>query len=323
MILVTGANGFLGQYICQRLLEEGHEVRALVRDSRKMDSFPARALLEIHEADLLDPVLVAAAMEGISVVIHCAALISFDPSDCREMMETNVAGTRNLVNICLDQKIDRLIHISSVAAIGRMSSNGTIDENAKWQESKLNTCYGQSKYEAELEVWRAFNEGLSSVILNPSIIVGRPVPGAMSNKVFDYLRNKPTYYPSGHINYVDVRDVCEAIIRVMDAPVNGERFILNASSIPYREFYQEAAKRMGVKPPQRPAGTFVLRLAMWADIIRCLFSGKKRMLTRETIRLSAAEIYFANEKARRELNISFASLSETMDWILAAPEPTG
>lgn len=323
MILVTGANGFLGQYVCDRLLTEGHAVKAMVRDVHKMDSFPRKNELSLAEADLLDPLPLADALENVTKVIHCAALVSFDPADCSRLMQVNVEGTRNLVNACLAAEISYFIHVSSVAALGRMSMEGTVDESAQWQESKWNTCYGESKYQSELEVWRSITEGLPGVVLNPSIIIGRPIPGALSNQLFDYVREGRAFYPTGNINYVDVRNVCDAISFLLQNPVNNERYILNAESIPYQVFFAEAAKRMNKKAPYLPANNFAVRLALWRDWWLKLLTGKKRSITRETLKLSRTKIFFNNEKARRELTSTFASLSESLDWIINNPEKEG
>ncbi len=321
MILVTGANGFLGRYVCSRLLEEGKKVRALVREKSRMSGFERLEELDIHEADLRDPVMLEAALPGISTIIHCAAVVSFDPADCDKMMDTNIIGTRNLINASLIHSIDYFIHISSVAALGRIAADGTVRETVKWQESRWNTCYGKSKHQAELEVWRGISEGMSAVILNPSVIIGRPTPNAISNTLFDFVREKHNYYPTGNLNYVDVRNVCDAILHLINSPKSGERYILNAASIPYQEFFQEAAMRLNVPPPSRPATNLVLRMALYADILKKWFKGKQRSFTTETLRLSKSKIYFSNEKARRELNSTFAPLSESLDWILSGDKP--
>lgn len=316
MILITGANGFLGQYVCRMLLDEGHPTAALVRDRAKLDGFDRRDELVIREGDLRDPVALDEAMKEIQVVIHCGAVVSFDPADCDVMRQTNVDGTRHLVNTALHHQVEYFIHISSVAALGRIASSGTVDETARWQDSKWNTCYGESKYQSELEVWRGISEGLRAVILNPSVIIGRPVPGAISNRLFEFVEEKHHYYPTGNLNYVDVRDVCRMISGLLSKrPVN-ERFIVSAEAMPYQEFFVRAAEKMELPPPKKPAGNFILRLAMIGDFLRKVFTGRKRAFTRETLRLSKTKIYFSNEKARRELNFTFAPLSETLTWIL-------
>lgn len=317
MILVTGANGFLGRYVCTRLLDEGKKVRALVRDKSRMTGFKRADELDIFEADLRDPVMLDAALPGIKTIVHCAAVVSFDPADCDKMMDTNIVGTRNLINATIIHSIDYFIHISSVAALGRINPDGTVDETAKWSESRWNTCYGKSKHQAELEVWRGISEGISAVILNPSVIIGRPVPNAISNTLFDFVRDKHRYYPTGNINYVDVRDVCNTILQLINSPKTGERYILNAQSLPYKTFFQEAAERLKLPPPAKPANNLVLRLALIGDILKKWFKGKQRSFTSETLRLSKSKIYFSNEKARQELNSTFAPLSESLDWILS------
>ncbi len=200
---------------------------------------------------------------------------------------------------------------------------GTIDETAQWQESKWNTCYAESKYQAELEVWRSITEGLPGVILNPSIIIGRPVPGALSNELFEYVRQGNRYFPLGNINYVDVRDVCNVVSQLLQQPVTNQRYILNAESIPYQYFFNEIAKRLEIKGPDKPVNNFAARLALFRDWILKVVKGRKRSLTRETVKLSGSKIYFSNAKARRELNSTFVPLSESLSWIINKFEKEG
>ena len=179
MILVTGGTGFLGSYIIKQLVEKGYAVRA-IRRSNKPDGYrvpfwiPKEIVdnVEWVEGDVLDVVALEEAMEGIDTVIHTAAVISFIKKDRPNMYQVNVEGTANVVNMMLEKNVRRLMHVSSVAALGRSASGGHVNEEKKWEESKVNTHYAKSKYKAELHVWRGTAEGLEAVIVNPSTILG-------------------------------------------------------------------------------------------------------------------------------------------------------
>jgi nucleoside-diphosphate-sugar epimerase len=174
MVLVTGGTGFLGAYIIKELVGQGYSVRA-IRRSSKLPSFVSPDILnkaQWVEGDILDVVSLDEAMEGIEQVIHSAAVVSFVKKDRKNMYQVNVEGTANVVNMALEKKVKRFVHLSSVAALGRTAGGGHVNEEKKWEESKVNTHYAKTKYKAELEVWRGISEGLEAVILNPSTILG-------------------------------------------------------------------------------------------------------------------------------------------------------
>ncbi|HNU15740.1 MAG TPA: SDR family NAD(P)-dependent oxidoreductase, partial [Chitinophagaceae bacterium] len=174
MILVTGGTGFLGSYIIKQLVERNYRVRAIRRNS-KLPSWISKEVLdkvEWVEGDVLDVVALQDAMEEVDTVIHSAAIVSFIKKDRELMYHTNVEGTANVVNMALEKNVRRLIYISSVAALGRTANGGHVNEEKKWEDSKVNTHYAKSKFKAELHVWRGISEGLDAVILNPSTILG-------------------------------------------------------------------------------------------------------------------------------------------------------
>ena len=166
MILVTGGTGLVGSYLLYELTRKGHKVKALLRpgtkpyETRKILSCLSAEnehlidLVEWVEGDVLDPYSLQQAMQGVEFVYHCAALISFTPCDQNKMIEVNIEGTANVVNACLENGIKKLCHVSSIASLGQPEKGETIDENAKWKTSRLNSGYAISKYGGEREVWR-------------------------------------------------------------------------------------------------------------------------------------------------------------------------
>ena len=180
MNLVTGATGLVGSHMIAELLKHGEKVRALYRSEQKKSNvlkilslyFPspeqAMGSVEWAEGDVLDTASLAAAMEGITKVYHTAGIVSFGTVDKRTMMETNIEGTANVVNACLETPGLSLCHVSSIAALGSTCEGSLIDETCVLKPDKQTTAYSLSKFRGELEVWRGINEGLRAVIVNPS-----------------------------------------------------------------------------------------------------------------------------------------------------------
>jgi dihydroflavonol-4-reductase len=173
MIFVTGGTGFLGTHLLRELVARGEKVRALRRSISKFfagEKFVNE--IEWVEGDVLDVSALEEAAAGCEKIYHCAAVVSFLPRDRERIMKVTVKGTANVVNVALQQQIKKLVHVSSVAAIGRGRNHEAVNEATAWEESRLNSSYSIGKYLAEREVWRGIAEGLNAVIVNPSFILG-------------------------------------------------------------------------------------------------------------------------------------------------------
>lgn len=315
MILVTGANGFLGSYICKKLLEEKELFIAMVRSSSDMSMLnDIKDEIRIHHGDVLDPDSITSIIEEIDTIIHCAAVVSYHTDDRKRMNEVNITGTKYMIDLAMGHNIKYFIHISSVAALGRNQPSGTISEDNKWQHSKWNTSYGESKYLAELEVWRGIMEGLDAVILNPSVILGPGDWSRSSAKLFKYVWDEKKFYTEGLLNYVDVRDVADIVFAILKKKIVGQRYILNAGGISYKSFFDQVAEKSGKRAPAIRATPLLIKVAMIWESIKSLFTGQKPMITSETAKISDNKIYFDNSKIRKELNYTFVPLSQTIDW---------
>jgi nucleoside-diphosphate-sugar epimerase len=173
-VLVTGGTGFIGAYMIKELIEKGYSVRA-IRRSNKLPFFISTDILNKVEwipSDVLDVISLGEAMNGVDAVIHAAAMVSFVKKERRQMYNTNVDGTANIVNLALEHGVKKLVHISSISALGRTFAGEHVNEEKKWTPGKLNSHYGISKHKAEMEVWRGIGEGLDAVIINPSTVLG-------------------------------------------------------------------------------------------------------------------------------------------------------
>ncbi len=314
-ILVTGGTGFLGSYIIKELVEKGYAVRAI----RRSDILPAWISNDIFknvewiDGDILDVVGLEEAMEGIDTVIHSAAIVSFNKKDRKKMYLVNVEGTANIVNIALEKKVRRLVHISSVAALGRSDSGGHVNEEKKWEESKVNTHYAISKYKAELHVWRGMAEGLEAAILNPATILGYGDWNSSSCAIFKNIYDGFPWYSTGINGFVDVEDVAKATILVMESNITEQRFIVNGGTWPFQQLQNAIADGFAKKHPAKKATPALLNLAWRIEKIKSLFTGKKPLLTKESARVAISKTWFENDKLLQTFpGFSFTPLEESI-----------
>ena len=311
IVLVTGGTGFLGSYIIKLLVEKGYAVRAI----RRSDTLPFWISKNIFdkvewmEGDILDVVALGDAMEGVDTIIHSAAVVSFIKKDRRNMYQVNVEGTANVVNMALEKNVRRLVHISSVAALGRTADGGHVNEEKKWEESKVNTHYAKSKFKAELQVWRGMSEGIEAVILNPSTILGYGDWTSSSCSIFKKVHDGFRWYTSGINGFIDVEDVAKVAILLMESSINEERFIINGDSWHFKKLQDSIADGFGKKRPTRLATPFLMAIAWRLAKLKSMLTGEKPILTKESARVAQSQTWFENEKLLKTLpGFSFTPL---------------
>ena len=315
MIFITGCNGLVGSFVARTFIREGYPVRALKRQSSDLRLVQDIAgQIDWVEGDILDLSGLARAIEGASVVIHSAAMISFSPADKARMHKINVEGTSNIVNVCLAKNVSQLCHVSSVAALGRKKNERIITEEAKWENSGYNSNYAQTKHLAELEIWRGIAEGLRAVIVNPSVILGPGNWEQGSTKLFKYVWDQHAFYTGGSINYVDVRDVSQIIFQLIRSEITLERFILNGGSIKIKELFDKIATRFGKKPPSVPVNPLLAAVAWRLEYMRSLITGKDPLITRETAQIAQKEYVYPNNKVKQQLGYTFYPVEDTIAW---------
>ncbi|MDG1275923.1 MAG: SDR family NAD(P)-dependent oxidoreductase [Algoriphagus sp.] len=313
-ILITGITGLFGSYLAKEFSELG-EISGLVRrSSSKRLTESLESNIHWLEGDLADIDSLEAALQGIDLVIHAAGMVSFDSKDETSLYQTNVKGTANLVNAMLLAGVKKLVHISSVAAIGRSQEHLFIDENFKWTESPLNTVYANSKYYGELEAWRGEQEGLTLLVVNPSILLGKIADDRSSTDIYHYVLEENRYYPSGNINYIDVRDAAKITKLLVEKNKWGERFILNKESIPYQKFFQIMGVEFGKKAPYKALNPFLLHLVVFFNGIFRKLGLSKSPLNKKTALISKQKTVFENKKAQDLLNFEYFSLEDTFRW---------
>jgi len=318
MILVTGATGFLGAELISQLTAQQLRVRALKRESSAIP-----ALLRNHPlvdwviADINDPETLADAFDSVTQVFHCAAFISFDPKDKAHLLKVNIEGTSNVVNLCLEHEA-RLVHVSSVAALGNARKGELITEKDFWEYDPKAHNYAISKYEGEMEVWRGIAEGLDAIIVNPAVIIGKNAGFEGSGAIFKLIKNGLNFYTSGATGVVDVHDVAKCMILLMNSRLSAERFTLSSENLNYKSFFAEIAKGFNRKPPSVEAKPWMLGIAWRIAKLTAFFTGKSPSLTRDAARSSFNHSYYSNKKIRETLNIRFRPVAESIHDICVA-----
>lgn len=295
-VLVTGGTGFLGAYIIKNLIEKGYTVRA-IRRTNKLPFFISRDILnqvEWVEGDVLDPMSLADAMQGMDGVIHSAAIVSFSKDNRKQMYQVNIEGTANVVNTALDQQISRLVHVSSVAALGRTSKSETVSEEKKWEENKNNTHYAITKHHAELNVWRGFAEGLEGAIINPSTILGYGDWHQSSCAIFKNSYRGFPWYTKGVNGFVGVEDVAEIAVRLLDSEITERKFIVNAENWSFQHLFNSIADHFGKRRPHKEATKTMGEIAWRVEKVKAMLTGKKALLTRETAKVAHSKTSFDN-----------------------------
>ncbi len=308
MVAVTGASGLLGRHIVEKLVAEGVAVLALVRDPQT--AF-AKSVI-VRQIDILDPFTIQTALEGATAVIHAAGFVSFNPRRRKEIMDVNVGGTRNVVDVCLHLGIKNLVHISSVSALGRKSGE-IVTEDHSWTGLDASD-YATSKYLAELEVYRGAEEGLTVGLINPSVILSGSQSHRSSATLFDYVWAENRFYTDGHLNYVDARDVSDVVYELLTQPRSGERFILTGGTIHYGEFFARLAKQWNKRAPTIRISSSLVFLFGLGEELRSFILRKEPQVTRQSAMMTVRNYSYSTEKAQRVLNTRFRTIEESISW---------
>lgn len=314
MILVTGGTGMLGAHLIENLHKQGKQVRAIYRSAiHPMLEYAA----EWVQTDILDVIALEEAMKDITHVYHCAGDVSFNPKHKRQLYQINVEGTANVVNACLDAGVKKLVHVSSVAALGKIRPGQVIDETMNWTEEASNSEYGKTKYLGEMEVWRGIGEGLSAVIVNPSIIIGHHGDwdkGSMA--IFKSVYNGFPWYSTGVTGFVDAEDICKIMIMLMESNVSAERFIVSAENKSYQDLFFMIADAFEKKRPYKRVTPFLASIVWRVEKIKSWFTYKDPLVTKETAATALAVSNFDNRKLLETLSdFRYMPLKESIEDI--------
>jgi nucleoside-diphosphate-sugar epimerase len=229
------------------------------------------------------------------------------------MYSVNADGTANVVNLAIENNVSRFIHISSVSAIGRIANGAKVNEDKKWEESKLNTHYGISKHKAEMEVWRGFGEGLNGVIVNPSTVLGFGDWHNSSCVIFKNVYREFPFYTKGINGFIDVEDVARLVVILLQGNITEERFILTAENLDFQLLLNTMADGFGKKKPTREVSALLSGIAWRLEIIKSMITGQKPLLTKESAKIARSKTFWQNDKLLAALpGFSFTPVAETI-----------
>lgn len=270
MILVTGGTGMVGAHVLLECVKKNQQVRATYRREESLgqvqEFFRKVAPQDQHffdrikwiKTDLNDLYNLEIAFEGVQYVYHCAAKVSLAQYHEEKLMKVNVEGTANIVNLCLKHQVKKLGYLSSIAALGARKTIPVVNENHAWSSNQNHTAYAHSKYGAELEVWRASQEGLNVVILNPGVILGAHFWNRSSGTIIHRVARGLNYYPVGKTAVVAVEDVVKVLLLLMESSIKNKRFILVAENLKQKSLIDKIAESLNRKKPIIPLTKAIL-----------------------------------------------------------------
>ena len=279
-----------------------------------------RALLDTEQ-------LRAALTPEVTHVFHCAGLVSYAPQDEDRLLSVNVVGTAAVVDACLERPGIRLAHVSSVAALGGPAAGAavgpgevlTVTEMAAWDLGAAHPAYATSKYLGELEVWRGVAEGLSAVIVNPSVVLGPGDWHRSSTRLLRYAHQQHRFYTRGLINFVDVRDVVAQLLALaLDQPeTSGQRYTLSAEAVPLADFFRQAAAAMQRRPPTVALPDWAAEIIWRLEHARAVLTGARPLITKDTARAGRQPVVYSHAKVQSATGLAFRPLADTLAWCAA------
>ncbi|UAM98098.1 SDR family oxidoreductase [Polaribacter litorisediminis] len=329
MILVTGGTGLVGSHLLYHLSLENDNIRAIYRTAsslenvKKVFSFYTDdeklfSKIEWFQADITEVPAMIPAFVAVKQVYHCAAFISFNLKDYREMRKVNIYGTAIIVNLAIDAKIDKLCFVSSIAAVGDSLKGNIITENNEWNKELDNSGYSITKFGAEMEVWRASQEGVKVVIVNPGVILGSGFWNAGSGKIFSQVYKGLKYYTEGVTGFVSVQDVVKPMILLMNSTIHNERFILVSENKSFKEIFFLIADFFNKKRPfkkVRPWQTAIFWRLTWGV---SKITGVPPLLSKYSAKSAHSISEYSSEKIEKAVNFKFEKLENSIKRICEA-----
>ncbi|MBL4747089.1 MAG: SDR family oxidoreductase [Flavobacteriaceae bacterium] len=326
MILVTGGTGLVGAHLLCRLAMQKKRVRAIHRASSDLtavkrifsyytDDDSLFESVDWVEADVMDVPALEEAFNQVSHVYHVAAMVSFNPKDYRTMRAVNIEGTANIVNLCVANKVEKLCYVSSIATIEKKVGESVIDESGEWDAEKNNYGYAISKYGAEMEVWRASQEGVGVVIVNPGVIIGGGFWNSGSGEMFRTIAKGLPFYSNGVTGFVGVNDVVKIMMGLMESSIVAERFILVSENVSFKQVFSEIAAGIHKKKPSIEVLPFMSAIAWRMNWLWCALTGKKPVLTKQTASSIHNKHQYSSQKIKEALGIEFQSVNAVISEV--------
>lgn len=327
VIAVTGGSGLVGSHVVAELLGRGHRVRLLMRDTtrtellratlRRMGVADRYDRLDMRQTALNNPHELRRAVEGVQVMFHCAAQVSFDPGRADELVSVNTEITTHVANSCLACGVELLVHVSSIAALGDPPAEGAmIDEECVVSSLVGKSAYSVSKIYSENAVRRAMLEGLRAVIVNPSIVIGEGDWCRGSSMLVSFGARRGLFYTPGVKGYVDVRDVARAMVCLAETPgAAGQRYVVSSENISFRDFFSTVARAAGRRSPRIGLGAPALRLASRIDRGISRLTGREHLLPDSVVENALHVSRYSSEKLLRATGFRFTPVREAIERV--------
>lgn len=319
MILVTGGTGLVGAHLLYHLLKNDEKIRAIYRSKDKIESVKKVFSyytddvtlidkIEWFKADITEVPAMIPAFIGVKKVYHCAAFISFNPKDYIEMRKINIHGTAIIVNLSIDAKIDKLCFVGSIASVGDSINDQLITEENEWNKELDNSGYSITKFGAEMEVWRASQEGVEVVIVNPGVILGSGFWQSGSGKLFSQVYNGFKYFTEGITGFVGVKDVVKTMILLMESTIKNERFILVSENKTYKDVLFAIADGFGKKRPSKKIKPWQTSILWRFSAFVAKISGVQPLLSKYSARSAHSVSKYSSQKIKDALNYQFENV---------------
>jgi len=315
----------VGAHLLYHLVSRDEKVLALKRETSNIDY--TRKVFGIYgedqqqlfdriewvNGDVLDPEVLTEHTRRADTIYHAAAMVSFRSSDRKKMLHTNVQGTANVVNAALENGVERLVFVSSVAALDPPKGEHPVEEQQFGNFPTRYSAYAESKFQSELEVWRGVEEGLTAVVVNPSVIIGPMVPLQGPGGLFTSLRKGMRYFPGGVTGFVDVRDVCRAMLALADRNLANDRYIVSEGNHSYKEMFRLIARTFNSKVPDKQLPAWVTAMAWRLEGLRAWLVGGNPRITREIHESAHRRVYFSNNKLVQSLDYTFIPIEQSVE----------
>ncbi|QZE14079.1 NAD-dependent epimerase/dehydratase family protein [Halosquirtibacter laminarini] len=332
MILITGGTGMLGAHLLLSLSKGDDRIIATKRKSSDLTSVknifnffePKEAetlfkKIEWVDADINNPSRLREVMKGVVIVYHTAAIVSFSKKDEKEMILNNREGTANLIDIAIENKVKKFCHVSSVAALEKISDKKFTDEENYWKSDKDKNAYAISKYQSEMEVWRGHEMGLPIVIINPSVILGSGNWQKGSPRFFSTIAKRIYFYTEGGTGFVDVKDCIEAMVQLTSDKnwneVKGQKFVLNGYNLPYKAIFDNIAKELHVVAPKWKITTSGMKLAYWIEAVLSRLCRRTPKLTKATLKSACNRSYYNGNRIETKIGLQYTPIEQTIHRI--------
>ena len=326
MILVTGGTGLLGAHLLYQLSLNHDKVRATYRTTNKIqetkrvfcyyqeDITHLFSKIEWVEADITNIPQLEAAFSNITTVYHCAALVTFEPDKYYVLRKVNIEGTANIVNLCIAHKINKLCHVSSIAALGEETNPETaISETSEWNNDKDHNVYAISKHGAELEVWRGTQEGLNAVIVNPGVILGAGFWNhGGSASLFKKVYKGMSFFSEGNTGFIDVTDLTRVMIHLMENTSKNENYICITDHLTFKSFLDLMSKALGKNRPKRKLTRSLLEIGWRLDWLNHKLFGKRRQLSKQLARSIHQISFYDNSKLKSEIPFDLTPITDSI-----------